>query len=703
MTPTPAALPSFCKLFPLGLALAALCLMGPSPSRAQAPAAVHTQRQGPAPAEAITSGAQPKAPAAAQPAKPNAGVGTNSGPVSSAADTRRQLPVGLTRLPQAVNGAQGLIVRLKEAAPHITSNPALRPLGDQMRKRDSERWRSVLRGAGLTAVSGAREPTLRALGRDQQVLDFGRVLSVEEAERVAERLRARPEVEWVSLNMLEHRLQVSNDPLSPEQWWLKAAGGTNANVQNDRLRGVPGFFPAWLSGLVGAGLGSVAGAPSAGPSSANSAVVAVLDTGITPHPDLIGRILPGYDFVSDPLFANDGNGRDDDPSDPGDWVSAADRQQSRFAGCAEQRSSWHGTVIAGLVAANADNALGVAGIDRHARILPVRVAGKCGAAVADIVDAMRWAGGLAVAGVPINPTPARIVNISFGGAAACGHEYQAAVDELHAHGVVVVAAAGNDHGAVARPANCNGVVGVAALNRDGFKTHYSAFGAGLTDTGLATVGGDDARAGAWRELLSDGGLVTVWNAGATGVGDAGYAKLFGTSFAAPLVSGTLSLMLGANPALTADQLVEGLRKSARPHVTSSYIAPCSDSNPGRCICTPQTCGGGLLDAEQALRFAVNPASYVPPARQAQALDTPEIRQAVALGADLPANGGASSSPLTAAAGESGGAASTTGASGSAAAGQGGGGGGHAGWQSTLLLLAATLLLLKRGPVRPAVR
>ncbi len=628
--------------------------------------------------------------------------GSNPGPTRTQPG---QLTVGLTRMPQplqAAQGSQGLIVRLKEAAPHITVNPALAPLGDQMRKRDSERWRAVLRGSGLTATSGAREPVMRPSGRDTYVLDFGRLLSAEETEKVAARLRARPEVEWVAANSLEQRLQVSNDPLAPEQWWLKAVAGVNGNTQADRLRGVPGFFPAWQSGLAGTGAAAGGG---------TSAVVAVLDTGITAHPDLLGRVLPGYDFVSDPQLAGDGNGRDADASDTGDWVSAADRQQARFAGCAEQRSSWHGTVIAGLVAANTDNTVGVAGIDRQARILPVRVAGKCGAAVADIVDGMRWAAGLAVAGVPTNPHPARIINISFGGAAACGREYQAAVDELKSHGVVVVAAAGNDHGAVARPANCNGVVGVAALNRDGFKTHYSSFGSALAASGLATVGGDDGRSGAWRDLLADGGLVTVWNAGATGAGDAGYAKLFGTSFAAPLVSGTISLMLGVNPALSVEQLIEGLRKTARPHVVSTFIGACSDSNPGRCICSTQSCGAGMLDAEQALRYAANPGSYVAPVRALQQLDTAEIRQAVALGPDLPPNGTAVASGLTGAAGGESGAAGTTGASATGGAatsggagagaagggGGGGGGGGAAGWQFTLLLLLACAALAKARP------
>ena len=279
----------------------------------------------------------------------------------------------------------------------------------------------------------------------------------------------------------------------------------------------------------------------------------------------------------------------------------------------------------------------MAGINRNGRVLPVRVAGKCGATVADIVDGMRWAAGLPVAGAPVNPNPARIVNISFGGTAACGLEYQTAIDELHARGVVVVAAAGNEHGAVSRPASCAGVVGVAALNRDGFKTHYSSFGSALATHGLATVGGDDSQGGAWRNILADGGLVSLWNDGVQAPEQAGYAALFGTSFAAPLVSGTLSLMLSVNPTLTADQLIAGVRLTARPHVSSPRIGLCSEANPGRCICTTATCGAGILDATQALLYAANPASYVAPVRQPAVIDNAEVSQAMALGPDRPAN------------------------------------------------------------------
>ncbi len=644
----------------------AVCLGAAS---ATAPAAAQAQSQ--AQSQGQTQ-AQAQAPRLA--ANASLWVGAPVAPIGDAARSDRAL---------------GLIVRLKDGVPH--SLPlAQQAQENQIRQRDTERWRGVLRSSALTGTSGQREPMLRAGGRDHQLLDFGRVLTGEEAERMATRLRQRPEVDWVAPNTFERRLQVAaapatspnqtaagqaigNDPLAPQQWWLKPAGGSSSSAAADRLRGVPGFAAAWGLGLAGA-------------TGHAGAVVAVLDTGITPHPDLIGRVLPGYDFVSDPGLANDGNGRDNDPSDPGDWVSAADRQDPRFAGCDEQRSSWHGTVIAGLLAATPDNGLGVVGINRQGRVLPVRVAGKCGAAVADIVDGMRWAGGLPVPGVPANPHPARIINISFGGSAACGREYQSTVDELRAKGVVVVAAAGNGHGATSRPASCAGVVGVAALNRDGFKTHYSNFGPALAASGLATTGGDDSKGGAWRQLLGDGGVVTVWNNGATGPATPEYAAVYGTSFAAPLVAGTLSLMLSVNPALTADQMVAGLRASARPHVLSNLMGMCTEANPGRCICTTQTCGAGILDAEQALLYAANPSAYAAPSRSAALVDSDDVRQALALGPDLPPNAGAADTGTVVAGG------GTTSTVNSATEGVRVGGGGASSVQWTLALLAGALLL-----------
>ena len=160
---------------------------------------------------------------------------------------------------------------------------------------------------------------------------------------------------------------------------------------------------------------------------------------------------------------------------------------------------------------------------------------------------------------------------------------------------------------------------MAALNRDGFKAGYSNFGPEVT---LATVGGDSA-----GPHLSDGGLLSLYNAGTTAQGDAIYARSFGTSFATPIVAGTASLMLSVNPHLSVEQLIEGLRLSARPHVLSPWLAACSMDNSSSCLCTTATCGAGMLDAEQALLYARDPAAYVAPARGAEVLDNAELAAA----------------------------------------------------------------------------
>jgi len=504
--------------------------------------------------------------------------------------------------------ARGLIVRLKQPVAHDSG------------RMESVRWRRVLGEAGLSGSSGRREPRLRPVGRDQQLIEFEAPLSRSEATALREKLMARPEVDWVEPNVRERRLQAApSDPLFAQQWWLQPVGGSNAHALQARLRGVAGFQSAWLR--------------------ANQApvVVAVLDTGITSHPELVGRVLPGYDFVSDVEYANDGNGWDADASDPGDWVSLADQQRNpqAYAGCSIEDSSWHGSIVAGMVAANVDNGTGGAGIHWGAAILPVRVAGKCGAEVLDIVEGMRWAAGLPVAGVPPNRNPARIINISFGGSAACGQAYQTVVDELRSQGVVVVAAAGNDWSSTpARPASCNGVVGVAGLNRDGFKANYSNFGPQIA---IAAVAGDD-HDGAWGSALADSGLVTLTNTGPTVPATGGYARLYGTSFAAPQVAGTIAHMLSLNPSLSDEQIVRGLRLSARPHVRSPKIGECSDANPGRCICSTATCGAGILDAEQAMVYATMPDSYVPPRRTPAVIDNADVDAALALASqDRPPN------------------------------------------------------------------
>jgi serine protease len=550
--------------------------------------------------------------------------------------------------------AYGLIVQLRDAPAHeALARERAQAAGNAVGRAQDARWQAVLAKLQRDATLARELPLVaRAVRRDPvgaraHVLRFERPLAAAEARRVMDRLAADPEVAWVEPNVRERPQQVSVAPNDPYfqlglagQWWLRDVQGSNASPIDARLRGVPGFLTAWFNRTVG-GAG---------------AVVAVLDTGITCHPDLGnevgpkcigGSILPGYDFVTDSDYANDGNGRDDDPRDPGDWVDSNDRARdpARYRDCEIGSSSWHGTAIAGQLAALTNNAVGVSAINWNGRVLPVRVAGKCGAEVADLVDGMRWAAGLPVAGVPDNPHPARIINISFGGSAACGTAYQQAIDELRTQKqAIVIAAAGNGYGDVSRPANCDGVVGVGALNRDGFKSNYSNFGAKVV---LSTVGGDDngtaSESGAWAPYLHDTGITTIGNTGGTIPSQPGYYNEFGTSFSAPIVAGAVSLMLSVNPNLTVDQIIQGLRASARPHVTSSLagFGTCSDANPGRCLCTTSTCGAGILDADQAVAYAAALAAaspYTPPTWPTVVLDTTELRTAVALGPDRPANG-----------------------------------------------------------------
>lgn len=517
--------------------------------------------------------------------------------------------------------AYGLIVKLKDDALALTGQ--VQRLSATQGATAGDASSRSMRLQGVLRAAAVQPSTQRPVGGSAQLLGFGHVMSAAQAERMADQLRSRPEVEWVVPNHRERRLQVTvpSDPFFANQWWLHPVSGSNGNVLKDRLRGVPGFQSAWAVNT---------GGPQA--------VVAVLDTGITHHPDLDDHVLPGYDFVANPIPANDGNGRDADPSDPGDGVSAADiaAHPTEFANCAIENSSWHGTEVSALIAAVSNNGLGVAAINWNARVLPVRVAGKCGAEVADILDGMRWAAGLKVDGAPLNPNPARVINISFGSNAPCNPAYQAVVDELAATGagVVIVAAVGNSHGAVDRPANCKGVVAVAGLNRDGFKNTYSNFGPQVV---VSTVSGDPGSLGAWGALLGDDGLLTLGNDGTTTPGNPGYYRVFGTSFAAPMAAGAISLMLSVNPTLSGAQIINGLRVSARPHVTAPKMGVCSWQNPGRCVCNTANCGAGILDAQEASRYAANPAGYVPPAQLAAVIDNADVDAAVSRGPDRAAN------------------------------------------------------------------
>lgn len=362
------------------------------------------------------------------------------------------------------------------------------------------------------------------------------------------------EVDLVEPDAWQTVTQTPNDPSYPNQWHYYTA--------------TVGTYGAGLPGAWDITTGS------------SSVVVAVIDTGILNHADLAGRILPGYDFIADSLLANDGNGRDNNPSDPGDWITSAESSSGYFAGCPVGNSSWHGTHVAGTIAANSNNGVGVAGINWNAKILPVRVLGKCGGYTSDIVDGIRWAAGLAVTGVPANPTPARVINMSLGGSGACSSTYQSAINAAVAAGTTVVVAAGNSNANAANytPASCANVITVAATGRTGNRAYYSNYGAVVE---ISAPGGD-------KNL--DTGVLSTLNTGTTVPVADSYAYYQGTSMATPHVVGIVSLLLSVNPTLTPAQITSLLQANVTPFPAGS-------------TCTTANCGPGIINAAAAVAAA----------------------------------------------------------------------------------------------------
>ena len=351
------------------------------------------------------------------------------------------------------------------------------------------------------------------------------------ARLLGQQLMRDPDIAYAEPDRKLHPLLIPNDPLYPQQWnYFEAAGGINLPA-------------AWNVTTGSAGV-----------------VVAVIDTGIRPHADLANRTVPGYDFIGDTAVSNDGDGRDTDPSDPGDY------------GCG-LNSSWHGTHVSGTIGAASNDGAGVAGVNWVSKILPARVLGKCGGYTSDIADAMRWAAGIAVPGVPANANPARVENLSLGGLEACSNTFQRAIDDVVGRGTVVVVAAGNENAdaSTSEPANCNNVIAVGATLRNGGRASFSNYGSRVA---LSAPGA---------------GILSTLNAGTTTPGADSYAFYSGTSMAAPHVAGVASLMLSRNPSLTPAQVRQTLQQTARIFPTGTG----SD-------CTTATCGAGIVDAAAAV-------------------------------------------------------------------------------------------------------
>jgi serine protease len=420
------------------------------------------------------------------------------------------------------------------------------------------------------------------------------------------RLRADPQVVYAELDQRRYINSLPNDPLYPDQWYLQNASTTPSAVDAET---------AWDVTTGSSGV-----------------VVADIDTGVRfDHPDLLragagdgGRLLPGYDFISDPLVGNNGHGRSPDASDPGDWVTAADTDTAEFKGCMVGDSTWHGTRVAGILGAITDNATGVAGLTWNSWILPVRALGKCGGTDSDIEAAMLWAAGIHVDGVPDNPYPAKIENLSIGAPGSCPASYQDVIDQITELGVLIVVSAGNDGGPVAAPANCVGVAGIAGLRQAGTKVGYSNLG---PEIALGAPAGNCGTSVAGAACLYT--LDTTYNLGATTPTTNGYTDQtstnLGTSFSAPIVSGIAALMLAVNGNLKSTELIRRLQEGSQPYPQTSIDntsptpppachvpAGATDVQDTECICTlnDTTCGTGMANASGAMAAALRPVAAI---------------------------------------------------------------------------------------------
>lgn len=402
------------------------------------------------------------------------------------------------------------------------------------------------------------------------------------SEALANQLSALPEVEYAEPDRLRKAHAAPDDPLYSGQWHLQSEQVSAVN-----------FAAAWARTI---GI--------SGP------IVAVLDTGITDHPDLYGKLVPGYNFISNAALAGNNIGRTDDPHDPGDYIDASVRANPDLVAicgranlAVDQSSSWHGTRVAGLIGARTNNGVGIAGAGWGTRILPIRVLGKCGGFDSDIQAAMRWAAGLTVPGVPDNPNPAKIINLSLGSTSSCSHSYQETIRQLAELNVLVVASAGNEAGPVEAPANCPGVMAVGGLRHEGDKVGYSSYG---PEVGISSPAGNCGSTSAGAPCFFT--LDTTVNLGTKGPTKAGYTNQhqanYGTSFSAPLVAATAALMLDANPQLSSAALISKIKYSARPFTQVDGRPTCPITNSyGQCNCTTTTCGAGMLDAEAAIAAA----------------------------------------------------------------------------------------------------
>lgn len=436
--------------------------------------------------------------------------------------------------------------------------------------KSSDLSNSKARAEDLGRTYGIGLKFKRMMSGDAEVLSIvqnqSKAISSADLQKIIIQLNKRADIEFAEVDALMIPYATPNDTAYNTQWhYFENAGGMRLPAAWDTTTG-------------------------------NNVTVAVLDTGYRPHADLAGNVVGQYDMISSSSVGNDGGGRDSNAQDPGDHTTAG----QCGTGSQASNSSWHGTHVAGTVGAVSNNNSSVAGVAWNVDLVPVRVLGTCGGSLSDIADGIRWAAGLSVSGVPSNPNPADVINMSLGSGspATCTSTYQNAIDAAVGAGTTIVVAAGNDNSSAGYPpANCSNVVSVAATNRNGGRAYYSNYGSAID---VAAPGGDgcqptsnstptslsDCEGGVWSEANM---IQSTHNTGTTTPGSDNIGALQGTSMAAPHVAGLAALMYAVKPSTTPAEVESVLKSSSRsfPSVSSHQ-------------CTTSNCGAGIVDADAAV-------------------------------------------------------------------------------------------------------
>lgn len=442
--------------------------------------------------------------------------------------------------------------------------------------------RSLGIGSPGTGIQGIGKFKVASDSPGQSLVNFTEQTDLDSAERLAAHLKAQSGVKEVSLNLLNtvQALPPGGRPSDPHYenlhglWDERSRFEFTINGRPYNVKMPKGGFSTKAPALWQLTKGS------------KDVVVAVLDTGSTTHPDLDSNTVAGYDMISSGGSAGDGDGRDANPRDEGDWVNA-DECRNYIDGypphLGRPRSSWHGTHVAGTIAA-AENGIGVIGNAPRVKIQHVRVLGKCGGTTKDVADGITWASGGQVPGVPDNSTPAKVLNLSLGGYGDCEPVTQKAINDARKRGSVVIVAAGNENVNVNefQPANCKNVITVGATDWIGGQTTYSNYGKRVD---VSAPGGAISD---WSGN-ANAGIYSTWNDGITRQASAGYAYYEGTSMATPGVAGVAALIVSLRPKIKPKQLERVIKQSIRKFPKRPYYGDknCRKGN---------RCGNGLIDA-----------------------------------------------------------------------------------------------------------